>query len=81
MRYINFPKEFWVVTYPYDNKDRISDIMFKSNLKDLLIELNRNLDFEEIYAIHGKHKSAKKDATSLLSQLESGEIEPYLKKS
>lgn len=80
MRYVNFPDIFWVVTYPIKEGDSISEIMFKSNLKDFIKMMSSSeLTFDEIYGIYGKGQNAKakSDAQALLKQLEKGEISLY----
>lgn len=80
MRYVNFPDIFWVVTYPIKESDSISEIMFKSNLKDFIKMMSSSeLTFDEIYGIYGKGQNAKakSDAQALLKQLEKGEISLY----
>lgn len=80
MRFINFPKVFWVVTYPIKNDDGLSDIMFKSDIEDFTKMIsNSELTFDEIYGIYGagQNSKAKSDAQALLKQLEKGEISLY----
>ncbi len=80
MRYVNFPDIFWVITYPIKDDDAVSDIMFKSNLKDFIKMMSSSeLTFDEIYGIYGKGQNAKakSDAQALLKQLEKGEISSY----
>ena len=80
MRFVNFPKEFWVLTYPIKNDKKISDIMFKSDIETFTKMISTSeLTFEEIYGIYGagKSESAKSDANALIVQLEKGEISPY----
>lgn len=80
MRFVNFPKIFWVVTYPIKDDDKTSDIMFKSDIEAFTkMVVNSELTFGEIYGIYGTGQSAKAktDAQALLKQLEKGEISPY----
>ena len=78
MRFVNFPKEFYIVLYPSKSDSKIEDLIIKTNLFDFSnFVLNKELDTKDIYGIYGpdQKNKVKNDAKALISQLKNGEIE------
>ena len=65
IKYVGFPKKFWVVTKP-TKESELGDICFEADIGRLMLQFRGGLDVDEIVGVYGNESAAKKDAEKLL---------------